>query len=104
MLSKFWNVLVITYYISYLFLIIPPLALYYLFANGYRRRRNKRTVSKILKKGGLPKELQKGIRQSYRDQLKTFKIINLVKNSKGIKGSKDEDKTNFAGFFKFTTS
>ena len=105
MASKLWNVLVIIYYISYLFLIIIPLSLYFLITNSYRRNRNKRTVRKILKNGELPKELQKDIRKSYKSMLNSFKILNFIKNNKTFKISKNEDdKVNFSNIFKFTTS
>ncbi len=101
MASKVWNGLVITYYISYLFLIIPPLGLYFLFSNGYKRSRNRTKVRRIIKKGGLPKDIQKEVRKSYRESLNTFKILNLVKNMDQFStSSKEEDTKKFSKIFK----
>ena len=105
MSSTIWNIFVSMYYISYLIILIPFLVLYYLFANCYRRVRNKRKVKRILKQGGLPEELSKGVSNSYKNMMKLFKISNLVKAQNFIKSSnKDKENSKFPRVFPFSVN
>ncbi len=64
----------------------------------YRKGRNKRKVKRILRRGGLPKELRKGVSQSYKSMLKSFSIRSVMK-SQGLTGTSEEEKEKF-GFVK----
>jgi len=101
MSNKFWNVLVIAYYISILLLALIPMSLYVLFSNGYRRNRNQRKLAKILKNGGLPEEIRTEVKKAYKDMQKTFTLINLIKNRELFDASNMDNQSNIvSGLFK----
>ena len=97
MTNKLWNVLVIIYYISALILVFPFFGLYLSSTNSYRRGRNRRKVIRILRQKGLPKELYKEIGKTYRKQLRTFTLWQLMKAQKdlNLSGKDDENSKSF---------
>lgn len=101
MSNKFWDVLVIIYYISYLILFIPPFVLYFAISNSYRRGRNRRSVRRTLNKSGIPKELTRQVGKVYKKQLRTFTLWELMKLQRNISSSdKNEEKQGIQKYVK----
>jgi hypothetical protein len=82
MSNKLLSIIMLINYVAYLILVLPLIFLYYFLTNPFRRVRSKRELRKILKQGGIPKDLRKKVVGSYTDFTKALSFRNLIKQRK----------------------
>jgi hypothetical protein len=98
MASKGWAIFMSSMYILYMVSIFPWYFFFLISSNGIKRGINKRTVNRELKKCGVPRDIRRDTRRSYKKSVKILSIATGIKmirlarvNKKSKKIIKDKD-------------
>jgi len=98
MATKGWAIFMSSLYILYMLTIFPWYFFFIFSSNGINRGINKRIVNRELKKCGVPRDIRRATRRSYKKSVKILsigtgmKMIRLARvNKKSKKIIKDKD-------------
>lgn len=92
MATKGWAIFMSSLYILYMLIILPWYFVFVFSSNGAKRGINKRIVNKELKKYGVPRDIRRAARKSYKNSVKILGIrrgIKLLRLARGRKKSEE---------------
>ncbi|MCK4895653.1 MAG: hypothetical protein KAS47_02525 [Candidatus Heimdallarchaeota archaeon] len=92
MATKGWAIFMSSLYILYMLIILPWYFVFVFSSNGAKRGINKGIVNKELKKCGVPRDIRRASRKSYKNSVKILGIrrsIKLIQLARGRKKSKE---------------
>ena len=79
MATKGWVIFMSSLYILYMFTILPWYFVFMFSSNAANRERNKRIVNRELKKYGVPRDIRRATRKSYKNSVKILSIRRGIK-------------------------